>query len=134
MPPSTSQPAFLFEQVACENFKHTLISRQQTPAVPALLLALLSLFPGLRGCVAGFLGMAGMQGVGVGTSAGAEPASHGGDGLVGSKKPRSQPGRWGWGLEGVSLEEKWEGAPEIWVKSGPEKCEGVLGGGVGRSA
>lgn len=45
-------------------------------------------------CVAGFLGMAGMQGVGAGAAARAEPASPGGDGLglVGSNKPRSQTG------------------------------------------
>lgn len=90
-----------------EHFKHTLlISRQQTPAVPALLLALLSLFPGLRGCAAGFLGMAGMLGVGLGTSAGAERASHGGDGLgpIGFKETQKSHGGEGGAALGGGLE------------------------------
>lgn len=70
-----------------------------------------------------------MQGVGVGTSAGAEPASHG---VMGRDRlVRRNPDR-GFGVGGPG--EKWEGDPEICVKSGPEKCVGVFDGRVGRSA
>lgn len=56
--------------------------------------------------------------------------------LVVQRNPevRRRRGLWGGGLEWVGLEEKQEGDPEICVKSGPEKCVGVLGGGVSRSA